>query len=425
MFDIKSIRKDFVAFDAGIARRKLEPLAHELIELDKSRRDAQTTAQELQTTRNQLSKIIGKKRILGENTEEEVREVADSKREQAVAEEDAKVAGKKLDAILSTLPNIPSDDVPDGESDNDNVELRVWGEPIKFNFEAKEHFDLGEALGQMDFETASKMSGARFVILSGLLARMERALSAFMLDLHTTENEFIEVNPPALVRENALFGTGQLPKFENDLFKTNDGLYLIPTAEVPLTNIVSNSLLDENTLPRRYVAMTSCFRSEAGSAGKDTRGMIRQHQFSKVEMVAVTSPEESEREHERMVGCAEGVLRRLELPYRVVSLCVGDLGFSSKKTYDLEVWLAGQGRYREISSVSNCGDFQARRMNARYRPKGSQGPLHVHTLNGSGLAVGRTLIAIMENYQQKDGAIIIPTVLQPYMGGIKKIEGNV
>jgi len=314
--------------------------------------------------------------------------------------------------------------VPEGKNEDDNVELRVWCEPTKLRFEAKEHFDLGEALGQMDFETAAKISGARFVILSGALARMERALASFMLDFHTTENGFTEVNPPALVRDNALYGTGQLPKFKEDLFKTEEGLYLIPTGEVPLTNIMANELVDEDYLPRRYAAMTWCFRSEAGSAGKDTRGMIRQHQFTKVEMVAITTPENSEAEHERMIGCAEEVLKRLELPYRVVLLCTGDLGFSARKTYDIEVWLAGQGRYREISSVSNCGDFQAIRMKARYRPAEGKGTAHVHTLNGSGLAVGRTLIAIMENYQQEDGSIAVPKALRPYMGGLEKIEAN-
>ncbi|MBT3989917.1 MAG: serine--tRNA ligase [Rhodospirillaceae bacterium] len=422
MFDIRAIREDAAAFDAGIARRKLDPIAEQLIEIDKRRRDAQTVAQELQTRRNELSKIIGMKKGKGEDADAEMKEVSDSKDAQAAAEETAKAAGDELEAILCTIPNIPAEDVPEGEDEDDNIELRTWGEPKDLGFEAKEHFDLGEALGQMDFETAAKMSGARFVILSGALARMERALSGFMLDLHTTENGFTEVNPPALVRDHALYGTGQLPKFEADLFKMEEGLYLIPTAEVPLTNILAGELVDEDTLPRRYTAMTWCFRSEAGSAGKDTRGMIRQHQFTKVEMVAVTKPEDSDAEHERMIGCAEEVLKRLELPYRVVSLCLGDLGFSAKKTYDIEVWLAGQGRFREISSVSNCGDFQARRMKARYRPSEGKGTNHVHTLNGSGLAVGRTLVAIMENYQQEDGSIVVPEVLRPYMGGLEKIE---
>ncbi len=424
MLDIKAIREDAHAFDAGIARRGLEPMAADLIEIDKRRREAQTTAQELQTRRNELSKIIGQKKSQGEDTDAEMKEVAESKDAQAEAEAAVKKAGDKLDEILSEIPNIPADDVPEGADEDDNLELRKWGELKDLGFDAKEHFDLGEALGQMDFKTAAKMSGARFVVLSGALARMERALSAFMLDLHTNENGYTEVNPPALVRDNALYGTGQLPKFEEDLFKMEEGFYLIPTAEVPLTNIVANEVMDEDYLPRRYTAMTWCFRSEAGSAGKDTRGMIRQHQFTKVEMVAVTKPEDSEEEHEHMTACAEEVLKRLELPYRVVSLCTGDLGFSAHKTYDIEVWLAGQRRYREISSVSNCGDFQARRMKARYRPNEGKGTIHVHTLNGSGLAVGRTLIAIMEDYQQEDGSIIVPEALRPYMSGLEVITAS-
>ena len=424
MLDIKAIREDAHAFDAGIARRGLEPMAADLIEIDKRRREAQTTAQELQTRRNELSKIIGQKKSQGEDTDAEMNEVAESKDAQAEAEAAVKKAGDKLDEILSEIPNIPADDVPEGADEDDNLELRKWGELKDLGFDAKEHFDLGEALGQMDFKTAAKMSGARFVVLSGALARMERALSAFMLDLHTNENGYTEVNPPALVRDNALYGTGQLPKFEEDLFKMEEGFYLIPTAEVPLTNIVANEVMDEDYLPRRYTAMTWCFRSEAGSAGKDTRGMIRQHQFTKVEMVAVTKPEDSEEEHEHMTACAEEVLKRLELPYRVVSLCTGDLGFSAHKTYDIEVWLAGQRRYREISSVSNCGDFQARRMKARYRPNEGKGTIHVHTLNGSGLAVGRTLIAIMEDYQQEDGTIIVPEALRPYMSGLEVITAS-
>ncbi|MEE3000042.1 MAG: serine--tRNA ligase [Pseudomonadota bacterium] len=425
MLDIKSIRENADYFDSEFVRRNIKPIAAELIEIDKRRRQAQTQAQELQTRRNELSRIIGQKKAKGENTEQEIKEVSNSKKAQSVAEENAKSAGNELDFILSGLPNIPAADVPEGQDEQDNVELRTWGHPEKKSFGAKEHFDLGEALGQMDFETAARTSGSRFVFLSGPLARMERALSSFMLDLHINENGFTEVSPPTLVRDTALFGTGQLPKFEDDLFKTTDGLYLIPTSEVPLTNILSNSLIDENNLPQRYAAITPCFRSEAGSAGKDTRGMIRQHQFSKVEMVAITAPEASEKEHERMVECAEEVLKRLDLAYRVVKLCLGDLGFSARKTYDLEVWLPGQGRYREISSISNCGDFQARRMKARYRPEGGKGTAYVHTLNGSGLAVGRTLIAIMENYQQKDGSILVPDVLRNYMGGLEKIEANV
>ena len=425
MLDIKSIRENADTFDAELARRNIEPIAVKLIELDRRRRDFQTKAQEMQTSRNELSRIIGQRKAKGEDAEDEIKKVSDSKKAQVEAEENAKFAANELDFILGGLPNIPATDVPDGQDERDNVELRTWGQPNKLSFKAKEHFDLGEALGQMNFEAAARMSGSRFVVLSGALARLERALATFMLDLHTDENGFTEVSPPALVRDAALFGTGQLPKFENDLFKTTDGFYLIPTAEVPLTNMLRESLVEESSLPRRYTAMTPCFRSEAGSAGKDTRGMIRQHQFSKVEMVAITTPEESEKEHERMIRCAEEILKKLNLAYRVVKLCMGDLGFSARKTYDLEVWLSGQGRYREISSVSNCGDFQARRMKTRYRPRNGKGTAYVHTLNGSGLAVGRTLIAIMENYQEEDGSIVVPEVLRNYMGGLKRIEANV
>jgi len=425
MLDIKSIRENADTFDAEFGRRNIEPIAAKLIEIDKRRRDFQTKAQEIQTSRNELSRVIGQRKAKGEDAEDEIKKVSDSKKAQFEAEENAKSAANELDVILGGLPNIPATDVPDGQDEKDNVELRTWGQPNKLSFKAKEHFDLGEALGQMNFEAAARMSGSRFVVLSGALARLERALATFMLDLHTDENGFTEVSPPALVRDAALFGTGQLPKFENDLFKTTDGFYLIPTAEVPLTNMLRESLVEESSLPRRYTAMTPCFRSEAGSAGKDTRGMIRQHQFSKVEMVAITTPEESEKEHERMIRCAEEILKKLNLAYRVVKLCMGDLGFSARKTYDLEVWLSGQGRYREISSVSNCGDFQARRMKTRYRPRNGKGTAYVHTLNGSGLAVGRTLIAIMENYQEEGGSIVVPEVLRNYMGGLKRIEANV
>jgi seryl-tRNA synthetase len=425
MLDIKSIRENANAFDIEFARRNIGPIAAKLIEIDKRRRDFGTKAQEIQTNRNELSRIIGQKKAKGEDAKDEIKKVSSSKEAQAEAEENAKSATNDLEFILGGLPNIPAADVPDGQDEEDNVELRAWGQPKKLSFKAKEHFDLGEALGQMNFEAAARMSGSRFVVLSGALARLERALATFMLDVHTDENGFTELSPPALVRDVALFGTGQLPKFENDLFKTTDGFYLIPTAEVPLTNMLRDSLVEENSLPRRYTAMTPCFRSEAGSAGKDTRGMIRQHQFSKVEMVAITTPEESEKEHERMIGCAEGILKKLGLAYRVVKLCVGDLGFSARKTYDLEVWLSGQGRYREISSVSNCGDFQARRMKTRYRPTNGKGTTYVHTLNGSGLAVGRTLIAVMENYQEEDGSIVVPEVLRNYMGGLERIEANV
>lgn len=422
MFDIKFIRDDPESFDASMALRKVAPCAEEILKLDLHRRKAQTEAQELQTRRNELSKIIGGKKSKGEDVSAELKEVSQSKQAQANAEEIAKIALKDLNKALSVLPNLPASDVPIGLTEDDNEEIKSWGQPLNLELDAKEHFELGEALGQMDFELASNMSGARFVTLSGSLAKMERALSSFMLDIHTNENGFKEISVPLLVRDKALYGTGQLPKFEDDLFKTSGELYLIPTAEVPLANLVSNLIVDKQDLPLRYTAMTPCFRSEAGSAGKDTRGMMRQHQFSKVEMVSVTTPESSENEHERMLNCAEEVLKRLELPFRVVKLCLGDLGFSARKTYDIEVWLEGQKRYREISSVSNCGDFQSRRMNSRFRSSDLKSPRYTHTLNGSGIAVGRTMIAIMENYQQVDGSIIIPTALQSYMGGLRVIS---
>jgi len=424
MFDIKWIRENPEAFDAGLARRKLEPLSACLIGLDKDRRAAETRAQEIQAERNKLSREIGQAKARGEDASAVIERVSQSKEEQAVAEEQARVASEELTTALMSIPNLPAADVPDGNSEDDNEEMRVWGTPGTFDYAPKEHFELGEALGLMDFETAAKMSGARFVILSGALARMERALASFMLDLHTTEHALTEINPPALVRDSALYGTGQLPKFGDDLFKTDDGYWMIPTAEVPLTNLVSGDILDDETLPRRYTAMTWCFRSEAGSAGKDTRGMIRQHQFTKVEMVSVTTPEQSDGELERMTACAEEVLKRLELPYRVVKLCTGDIGFGALRTYDIEVWLPGQDRYREISSCSSCGDFQARRMNTRCRPKAEKATRFVHTLNGSGLAVGRTLVAILENYQQADGSIVIPEALRPYMGGLEVIAAH-
>ena len=424
MHDINWIRENPQAFDAGMARRGLEPLADGVLALDAARRAAQTRAQDIQAARNKAAKQIGEAKAKGEDAGALIEQVSRSKVEQAEAEDAAGQADQALSEALAQLPNIPAGDVPDGTDERANVEVRKWGQPRHVDFAPKEHFDLGEALALMDFERAAKMSGARFVVLTGALARMERALAAFMLDLHTQEHGLTEVNPPALVRDAALFGTGQLPKFAGDLFKTEDGLWMIPTAEVPLTNLVAGEILEQSTLPRRYTAMTWCFRSEAGSAGKDTRGMVRTHQFSKVEMVSITEPEASEAELERMTGCAEEILKRLEIPYRVVVLCTGDMGFSARKTYDIEVWLPGQGTYREISSCSNCGDFQARRMAARYRPEGeTKGTRFVHTLNGSGLAVGRTLIAVMENYQQADGSIIIPEALRPYMGGLECING--
>jgi len=436
MFDIKWIRDNAQEFDNAMARRGLDPQSAGLIELDEKRRQLQFEAQEIQAERNKLSKEVGALKAKGEDAEDLIAKVSRTKDAEAEAEMAAAEAETALGGAMAKLPNRPADDVPEGVDEAANEEIRTWGDKPTFDFEAREHFDIGEALGLMDFETAAKMSGARFVLLSGALAHMERALANFMLDLHTTEHGLLEVNPPALVNDSALFGTGQLPKFGGDLFKTEDGLWLIPTAEVPLTNIVAGTIVEADTLPRRYAAMTWCFRSEAGAAGKDTRGMIRQHQFTKIEMVTISTPETSSEELERMTDCAEEVLKRLNLPYRTVVLSTGDLGFGARKTYDIEVWLPGQDRYREISSCSNCGDFQARRMNARFRPqgdkkadkkgdkKGDKKTQFVHTLNGSGLAIGRTLIAILENYQQADGSVVVPDALRPSMGGLEAISAD-
>ncbi len=424
MFDIRWIRENADEFDRALTRRPGQSaMAAELIALDAKRRDAQTRAQEIQTERNALSKEIGAAKSRGEDAADVIAKVSESKEAQAALEAEAAAATAELNDVLAGLPNLPFDDVPDGEGEDDNVEMRRWGDPRQFDFEPKDHVDLGEGLGMMDFETAAKLSGSRFVMLTGGLARMERALANLMLNTHTRDNGYTEVNPPALVNDATMFGTGQLPKFGEDLFKANTGHWLIPTAEVPLTNIISGHLVEADYLPRRYTAMTWCFRSEAGSAGKDTRGMIRQHQFTKVEMVSVTKPEDSLDELERMTRCAEGILEKLELPYRTIVLCTGDMGFGARKTYDIEVWLPGQNTYREISSCSVCGDFQARRMNARYRPeKGGKQTAFVHTLNGSGLAVGRTLIAVLENYQQADGSVVIPKALRHFMGGLEVLE---
>ncbi len=422
MFDIKWIRENPDAFDEGLARRRLEPRSAALIAMDQVRRDAHTRAQEIQTERNALSKEIGAAKARGENTEDIIAKVSESKTAGAEAEQAAAAAQAELDDVLAGIPNLPFDDVPVGDSEDDNVEARRWGTPPAFEFAVKDHVELGEGLGMMDFERAAKISGSRFVVLTGALARMERALANFMLNLHTRENGYTEINPPALVNDATMFGTGQLPKFGEDLFRTEEGYWMIPTAEVPLTNMVAGDILDADKLPKRMTAMTWCFRSEAGAAGKDTRGMIRQHQFTKVEMVSVTTPEQSTDELERMTACAEDVLQRLELPYRTVVLCTGDMGFGARKTYDIEVWLPAQGTYREISSCSNCGDFQARRMKSRCRAQGEKDIRFVHTLNGSGLAVGRTLIAIMENYQHEDGSIVVPAALKHYMGGVDVIR---
>ncbi|MBT3789646.1 MAG: serine--tRNA ligase [Alphaproteobacteria bacterium] len=426
MFDLKWIRENPDAFDAGLKRRNAEPLSARILELDAERRTAQTSLQEHQTRRNEASKLIGKAKGTGDEDTANalMAEVAELKDKLKADEDREREVGKALDDILSSTPNLPAADVPDGDDEDANIEIRRVGEPPELGFEPKQHFEIGEALGQMDFEAAARMSGARFVVMSGALARMERALGAFMLDLHTSEHGCTEVNPPALVRSEALYGTGQLPKFAEDQFHTDDDFWLIPTAEVPLTNLVSGQILNEDYLPRRYTAQTWCFRSEAGAAGKDTRGLIRQHQFTKVEMVSIVKPDQSDAELDRMTGCAEEVLKRLGLAYRVVILCTGDMGFGAQKTYDIEVWLPGQETYREISSCSNCGDFQARRMKARFKVEGEKGTQFVHTLNGSGLAVGRTLVAVLENYQQEDGSVIVPEVLRPYMGGMEVITAN-
>jgi seryl-tRNA synthetase len=426
VLDIKTIRDNPEGFDAAMKTRGLEPLAQTILELDAERKRQVSACQEAQTRRNQLSKEIGKAKSSGNSAKAdelmaEVTRLKDVIREGEAAE---KEAIQRLDDILASTPNPPASDVPVGEDEAANVEIRKVGKPPKFNFEAKQHFELGEALRLMDFEAATKISGARFVVLKGALARLERALAAFMLDLHTGEFGYTEVNPPLLVRDDAAFGTAQLPKFAEDLFKTTNDYWLLPTAEVPLTNLAREAIHDEAVLPFRYTAHTPCFRSEAGSAGKDTRGMIRLHQFSKVELVSITTAEQSEAEHERMTSCAEEVLKRLGLAYRVVTLSTGDMGFAARKTYDIEVWLPGQDTYREISSCSNCGDFQARRMGARYRAKGAKDVHFCHTLNGSGLAIGRTLVAVLENYQQQDGSIRVPEALIPYMGGLEVISAT-
>ncbi|PLX33547.1 MAG: serine--tRNA ligase [Hyphomicrobiales bacterium] len=423
MYDIKWIRENPDAFDAGLVRRGLEGLSGQVLALDQARRDHIGALQDAQGRRNAASKEIGKAKAGGDEARAEalIGEVAELKAFIQNGEEIERRLTAQLDEAMAAIPNQPLGDVPDGADEAENVELRLNGTPPEFDFAPKEHFDLGEALGLMNFESAARLSGARFVVLSGALARLERALAQFMLDLHVDSHGYTEVLPPLLVRDEVMFGTAQLPKFADDQFRTDNGFWLIPTAEVPLTNLVREQILDEAELPMRLTAYTQCFRKEAGSAGRDTRGMIRQHQFSKVEMVGITTPEQSEAELERLTGCAEAVLQKLGLAYRMVVLCTGDMGFSARKTYDLEVWLPGQNAYREISSCSLCGDFQARRMNARYRPSGEKKTRFVHTLNGSGIAVGRCLVAVLENYQQADGSIIVPEALRPYMGGLEVI----
>jgi seryl-tRNA synthetase len=427
MHDIRFIRDNPAAFDQGLQRRGLPGLSAQILELDQIWRTATGKLQELQSTRNDVSKRIGQAKAKKDEAEAQrlMAEVARLKDEIPAVELRVRETEEAINEQLSTIPNLPAAEVPDGADETANREVRRNGTPRAFNFEAKQHFDLGEGLRLMDFEAASKMSGARFVILRGQLARLERALASFMLDLHTGEFGYQEVAPPFLVRDQAMYGTAQLPKFREEQFGTTNGFWLIPTSEVPLTNQVREMILDESSLPLRFTAWTPCFRSEAGAAGRDTRGMIRMHQFSKVELVSICTPEQSDAEHERMTGCAEEVLKRLNIPFRTMMLSTGDMGFSARRTYDIEVWLPGQNAYREISSCSNCGDFQGRRMNARFRPADGKSTRFVNTLNGSGLAVGRTLIAVLENYQQADGSIEIPTALRPYMGGQEVIKPNV
>lgn len=426
MHDIRFIRDNPQAFDAGLGRRGLSAMSKEILALDQAWRDATTRLQEIQTLRNDASKKIGQAKAQKNEAEAQrlMAEVARLKDEAPAMELRVRESEEALNELLSTIPNLPAADVPDGPDETANKEVRRTGTPRAMNFAAKQHFDLGEALKLMDFEAAAKMSGARFVLLRGQLARLERALANFMLDVHTGTFGYQEVVPPFLVRDQAMFGTAQLPKFREEQFGTTNGYWLIPTAEVSLTNQVRETILDEAQLPMRFTAWSPCFRAEAGAAGKDTRGMIRLHQFSKVELVSITVPEQSDAEHERMTACAEEILKRLGLPFRTVVLSTGDMGFAARKTYDIEVWLPGQNAYREISSCSNCGDFQARRMDARYRPADGKGTRFVHTLNGSGLAVGRTLIAVLENYQQADGSIAVPDALKPYMGGLDAIGAH-
>ena len=423
MHDIRAIRDDPHAFDAALARRGAEPQAEALLALDEKRRAVTTRMQEAQSRRNEASKAIGRAMGQGDtDTAEALKaEVAQIKQDLPRLEEEAKALGERLDGALAVIPNLPAADVPDGADEADNVEVSRWGELPQFDFEPAEHADFAPALG-MDFETGAKLSGARFTFLRGDMARLHRALGQFMLDRQTRENGYTECAPPVLVKDAAMYGTDKLPKFAEDSFHTEEGFWLIPTAEVSLTASVMGDILDDVALPMRLTALTPCFRSEAGAAGKDTRGFIRQHQFEKCELVSVVRPDESEAELERMLGCAAGVLEALGLPYRTMLLCTGDMGFGARKTYDLEVWLPGQGAYREISSCSNTGDFQARRMNARFRPEGAKKTEFVHTLNGSGLAVGRTLVAVLENYQRADGSVAVPDVLAAYMGGITELR---
>jgi seryl-tRNA synthetase len=425
MHDLRAIRDTPEVFDAGLKRRNLPSRAEEVLVLDRAWRASETQLQETQALGNRLAREIGMAKKAGGDATELMRQSGDNKTAEAGFAREATETRKRIDDLLASLPNLPAEDVPEGADETANVLIRTVGEPPQFSFPTLAHEVIGEKLGMMDFARAARLSGSRFVVLKRGLARLERALGQFMLDLHTGENGYSEIAPPFLVREETAYGTGNLPKAAEDMFQTtatSGGMWLIPTAEMPLTNLVAGEILDEKDLPLRFTAWTPCFRSEAGAAGRDTRGMIRVHQFPKVELVSIARPEDSAAEHERMTACAEEVLKRLGLAYRVMLLSSGDMGFAAQKTYDIEVWLPGQNAYREISSCSNCGAFQARRMNARYRPAGEKGTRPVHTLNGSGLAVGRTLIAILENYQRPDGTVAIPPALQPYMGGMQVIE---
>ena len=425
MFDIKWIRENSSEFDAGLNKRSLKPIAKYVIELDEEKRKIQTELQVLQSERNNIAKEIGQAKRDGKDVDEITARANHLKTLIPELEEKVESLSAEIKSILEKLPNLPANDVPVGDSESYNKEIRQWGTPRKFDFTPKPHYEIGEELGLMDFETAAKISGARFVILKADLARLERAIARFMIDSHTKTFGYLEIAAPVLVRTSAMYGTGQLPKFGEDAFQTTDGRWLVPTSEVSLTNMVAEEIIEAHVLPLRYTAYSQCFRSEAGSAGRDTRGMIRQHQFSKVEMVSIVHPDQSAEEHERMTSAAEEILKKLELPFRTMLLCSGDMGPSANKTYDLEVWIPSEGQYREISSCSNCGTFQAKRMNARFKENSQvqtkNKTEYVHTLNGSGLAVGRTIVAIVENYQNADGSVTIPEALVPYMDGQKEI----
>lgn len=419
MHDIKAIRENPDAFDAAMARRGLSGLSSQILDIDSARRALINEAEEAKATQNKASKEVGAAKARGDEDEfQRLRAlVSESKANIARLNDEAKAKDAELTDFLARIPNVPAADAPDGKDEDENVEVKKWGDVPSFDFEPKEHYELASVAASMDFETAAKISGSRFVLLSGGVARIHRALAQFMIDTHVDENGLTEVNPPVLVRDEAMYGTDKLPKFGEDSYRTEDDMWLVPTSEVPLTYIAAGHVIDESYLPRRYAAHTLCFRSEAGSAGRDTSGMLRQHQFEKVEMVSVTHPDKSDAEQARMLGCAEGILEKLGVPYRTVDLCTGDIGFGARRTFDIEAWLPGQNAYREISSVSTTGDFQARRMNARFKPADGGKPEFVHTLNGSGLAVGRTLIAVLENGQNADGTVTLPDVLAPYLGG--------